>query len=157
MFLLFQDYPKSGTLVQGGGLYKDPAGMVIFDDALGKCKSKPPAAGLACKSGSENGLEPRFRDALAGIAHVNVDMIDIFGDLDGNLAGAFHGIHGVFGEVFDHPLEEVKVEWHHDLRVKLRDDLEGNTRGDPRADIFDGLIHHLYNVGGLQFRRRSDL
>ena len=83
--------------------------MIIFYDPFRQGQTQSPTAGLAGKAGPEDGFKPAFRYSFAGICHINVNMIGVFCDVNGDLTVPIHGIHGIFTEVFNDPFEQVLV------------------------------------------------
>ena len=90
-------------------------------------------------------------DAFSGVRYVNVDPVFLFRDGHGDAAFAFHGISGVFAEVFNDPLEQLFVQRQHNWMIGFleRDVHHGRNAG---LQVIGEILDNRYDVGVLQYR-----
>ncbi len=80
--------------------------MVLVDNPFGQAEAEAPASFFGGEAGFEDLLEVAGSDALAGVGDVDQDLFFQVLDVDGYGAFAFHGVEGVFEQIFDHPVEK---------------------------------------------------
>lgn len=80
--------------------------VVLLYDASGEGEAKTPSAFLGSVAWIEYSLEPVARQAFSGVGHFNPCVAVGASGSDSDRAFGFHGVDGVFDEVFHYPLEE---------------------------------------------------
>src|SRR5580658_5950174 len=139
--LFFQDDAESGAFPKVGLADEERALMVLLDDPFGEAEAEAPAALLGGEAGFEDLLEVAGGDAFAGVGDVDQDLFFQVLDIDRDGAFAFHGVKGVFKEVFDHPVKQGAGDAGGDLSlVGLEGEL--NFAGGAFANIF----HHAADL-----------
>ena len=117
---------KRSAFPELGVLDKNLPLVVVFNDTLRQAQAKSPTAGFRRKAGLKDDLDFRRMNTLSGIADVDLDIVMMRMYLPGDGAGAFlEGIEGIAHDVFDHPVEEGRIDAH-----------------QHRGDIFGGFFKH---------------
>ena len=115
--------------------------VVLFDDPFGEAKAEPPAALFGGEAGFEDLLEVAGGNAFAGVGDIDQDLFFQVLDVDRDGAFAFHGVKGVFEEIFDHPVKQRAGDAGGNLSlVGLEGEL--NFAGGAFANIF----HHAADL-----------
>ena len=143
--------------------------MVVLDDAASQRQAQAPAALFSGETGHEYAFELVFGDALAGV-----------GDVDGDLAGrgpapipaaarthppqvqrdgaaARHGIHRVFADVLDYPVEQRHVDAGRRVQGQVGFNLKNDLFRYPALQVLDGIAGGVEQVFILQHRHRANI
>ena len=146
--MLFSVFPKldahDRAVVDDGRFHEQLALVVLVDDTTGQREAETPTTAFRRVAGREDALLHLDGNAFARVGNVHKHPVLLLQDVDGDGTLAIHGIHGVFAEVFNHPLKQIAIKWNNNGGVFGPVEMDFHHRGNPALEILGKLVDDDY-------------